>query len=91
MNIRDLPEEVRNVVRVECFNESKKGGWYAVNSFIAEDCMPVYRGTGGGTTETDLTDLPTAIGRSIDNIRQRIASAERLIRRFEKAKEALTK
>lgn len=53
-------------------------GWYANNSVVVGDCVPIYRNSGGGVSSDRLTDLPTAIEQSISHLNQRIAEAEKL-------------
>jgi hypothetical protein len=53
-------------------------GWYATNFVNVDDCVPIYRNAGGGVVEADLTDLPTAIKKSIRHLDQHIAKAETL-------------
>lgn len=57
-------------------------GWYAVNSVIIGDCVPEYRNAGGGVCAEYLTDLPTALQKSINNLDVRIYEAERLKKRL---------
>ena len=59
-------------------------GWVATNSINAADCVPTYRNVGGGTLDSDLEDLPTALKQSISNLNHRINEATRLKLKLEK-------
>ena len=53
-------------------------GWYATNSVIIRDCVPIYRNSGGGVSDDRLTDLPTAIKQCVIYLTHRIREAEKL-------------
>jgi hypothetical protein len=61
-------------------------GWYSPNSVNVRDIRPDWRYAGGGVSEQDLSDLPTAIDRAIAYTKPRIEDATRHLKELEAAK-----
>lgn len=61
-------------------------GWFARNSIYIQDCVPWYGNPSCMASESELTDLPTAIDRSITILRHRVSEAESLISKLEALK-----
>jgi len=89
MEPKDLPKEVRDVVRFDKVYPHEIGGWVSRNSVIARDCLPEYRATGGGIVKDDLMTLPDALDQAIARMDERAREANELKSKLMKAKDAL--
>ena len=78
MNISEISKFKPLVVVDTPIYDHTPHGWYARNSVCVTDCVPVYRNSGGGVTDDDLTTLDEALVLSISNINRHIAAAEKL-------------
>jgi hypothetical protein len=85
-----MTKEARAIVRVDFVYAHQNPGWHARNSVNPKDCVPEFRAAGGGVSQDELTDLPTAIDCSIVNIESRIAEAQKLIAKLKTARASLS-
>lgn len=84
-----LPKEVKKIIGKLISFDREDAGWYVPNSVIVRDCVPSWRLPGGGVVKDQLTDLPTAIDKSITHTKSRIADAEAHLKKLLAAKESL--
>lgn len=72
----ELPAYLQKNVIVRAKEDNPNAGWYAPNSVNVRDIVPTFTVPGGGISSSDITDLPRAIIKCKQYLRQRVIDAE---------------